>query len=415
METSHSRGSSSELDRIARDFVRLCFSLEDHCPGYIDAYFGPPELKEEGKRRKKSLPQIQEEASHLALELEKMEGGDPSRRARSLIVHLNSLAGKARLLQGISMSFDEESSLLYDATFLPLNLQDFRDIHSSLDSLLPGEGPLRERFQALREEFQVPPEKLSSLMERAIQEARLRTSQWISLPEWENFTFELVNNKPWSGYNWYKGNSQSLIQVNLDLPVYLDTIITLACHEGYPGHHLFNCLREEELYEKRGWVEFSVFPLFGSDALIAEGTANFAVEMVFPALEDRLRFESEVLCPLSGINPQRLELYENVLSEIRKLAYVQVEAARRYLDGLITREEALELLRNFRLLSSEEAEHSLRFIEYYRSYVINYKLGEDLVRSFVERQGGTGENSKKRWEVFVSLLANPTVPSDLQV
>ena len=36
-----------------------------------------------------------------------------------------------------------------------------------------------------------------------------------------------------------------MIQVNTDLPITIDRAIDLACHEGYPGHHVYNALLEK--------------------------------------------------------------------------------------------------------------------------------------------------------------------------
>lgn len=404
MKTFASQVPERELDQIAQEFVRLCFSLEKHSPGYVDAYFGLPEFKEKGFEARKSLSQIKQDASSLISRLEEIEHRKPSFRVKNLISHLRSLRFKAELLEGSSMTFDQESLALYGVRAPFFSLEDFQVAISHLETVLPGNGPIRERYQTLREEFRVPLEKLPSVMERAIQEARSRTSQWLSLPQGENFAFELVEDQPWSGYNWFKGNFQSLIQINTDLPIYLDLIISLACHEGYPGHHVFNCLREEEFYLKRGWVEFSLLPLFGPDALISEGSANYAIEMVFPSSRDLLQFEGQVLCSLAGLNPENLELYKNVLQIMKKLAYVQVEVARRYLDGKIDRNEAQEHLVRFRLLSPEEADHSLKFIEFYRSYVINYRVGEDLVKGFIEGHGGIPDYPLERWKLFRNLL-----------
>ena len=60
-------------------------------------------------------------------------------------------------------------------------------------------------------------------------------AQHVELPPGESFTVEYVTGKSWSGYNWYQGNYRSLIQVNTDLPIYIDRALDLACHEGYPG------------------------------------------------------------------------------------------------------------------------------------------------------------------------------------
>jgi hypothetical protein len=47
----------------------------------------------------------------------------------------------------------------------------------------------------------------------------------------------------------------------------------------------------------------------------------------------------------------------------------------------------------------------------YRSYVINYNLGQDLVRAYVERVAGS--DADRRWDVFAEMLASPTLPSSL--
>ena len=150
------------------------------------------------------------------------------------------------------------------------------------------------------QDFIIPKEKLNAVFSAAIKEARRRTHAQIDLPANENFVVEYVTDKSWSGYNWYQGKSQSLIQINTDLPIYIDRAIDLASHEGYPGHHVYNVLLEQHLVDERGWLEFSVYPLFSPQSLIAEGSANYGIEVAFPA-QDRLQFEQEVLFPLAGL------------------------------------------------------------------------------------------------------------------
>jgi hypothetical protein len=64
-------------------------------------------------------------------------------------------------------------------------------------------------------------------------------------------------------------------------------------------------------------------------------------------------------------------------------------------------------------MSPERAEQRVRFIEQYRSYVINYNLGEDLVRSYVEAQAGSAASPEIKWRIFGDLLASPKLPSEL--
>ena len=91
-----------------------------------------------------------------------------------------------------------------------------------------------------------------------------------------------------------------MIQVNTDLPITIDRAIDLACHEGYPGHHVYNASLEKALVRDRGWPEFSVYALFSPQSLVAEGSANHGVAVAFPGAE-RVAFERATLFPLATV------------------------------------------------------------------------------------------------------------------
>jgi len=201
-----------------------------------------------------------------------------------------------------------------------------------------------------------------------------------------------------------------LIQVNTDLPIYIGRAIDLGCHEGYPGHHTYNVLLERQLVRGNGWVEFTLSPLYGPQSLISEGSANYGIELAFPD-DERLAFESEVLFPLAGLDPKTAPRYHELSDLLAELDYAGNEAARDYLNGAITAAQAIDWLVAYGLYSRERAEQRLRFIETYRSYVINYNLGQDMVRDFVERAAGV--DLARRWAAFERLLSRPYTPSDL--
>jgi hypothetical protein len=220
-----------------------------------------------------------------------------------------------------------------------------------------------------------------------------------------------VTNKAWSGYNWYQGGFRSLIQVNTDLPIFIDRAIDLACHEGYPGHHVYNVLMEKALVRDRGWMEFTVYPLFSPQSLIAEGSANYGIDVAFP-LSERVDYEKRELFPLAGLDASAAEQYYRVQKLIDQASYAGNEAARRYLDGEIGEPAAIEWLTTYALMSEPRARQRVRFFDKYRSYVINYNFGKDLVRGYVERHARG--DARKRWEVFRDLLASPRLPSGLK-
>ncbi len=408
-------GGKARMNAVAESYVKLVLALGRHDADYVDSYYGPPAWKEEAGRVSRPLPEIHAEAEALLARLalipeprEEME----RLRHRYLVRQLSALRARSEMLSGRRFSFDEESRALYDAVAPTQAEEHFRAMRDELARLLPGTGSMGERYEAFRRDFTIPPAKLDAVFSAAIETGCARTKAHISLPAEERFRVEQVTGKSWSGYNWYQGKFHSLIQVNTDLPVYIDRAVDLACHEGYPGHHVYNVLIEKNLVRDRGWIEFSVYPLFSPQSLIAEGSANFGIEVAFPGPE-RTRFETEVLFPLAGLDPSRAAKYAEVQKLAEKSSYAGNEAALRYLNGEIDAKQAADWLEEYGFMTRPRAEQRVRFIDQYRSYVINYNLGKDLVRKWIEAQGGTADQPERRWKAFAKLLSSPRLPSDL--
>jgi len=395
--------------------VRLVLALGRHDPDYVDAYYGPPAWREDAARDTPPLSEILEAAIVLASRLATTtEARDELRRLRQryLARMIQSVAVRAEMLAGKRLSFDEESVALYDAVAPRHADALFQETREELGKELPGEGSILERYEAFKARFTIPLDRLERVFAAATEAARERTEAHIALPEGESFRVEYVTGKSWGGYNWYQGNFTSLIQVNTDLPIYIDRAIDLAAHEGYPGHHVYHSLCEKNLVRDRGWIEFTVYPLFSPQGMIAEGSANFGVDVVFPE-EERAEFERAFLFPLAGLDPDAAGPYERVRKLADRLAYAGNEAARRYLDGEMDAKSAADWLAEHALMPRVRAEQRVRFFDQYRAYVINYTIGKDLVRRYVESHGGTPENPQKRWEELARLLSSPRLPRDL--
>lgn len=405
-----------ELNSAAEKYVRLVLAVGEHDSNYVDAYYGPEKWREEVKAQHLSLTQIAEGAEALNSELQKEAAPQEEMlrlRKEYLLKQLSALRAYVGILQGNKLSFDEEAKALYDVAPPSYPLEHFLEIQKKIAALLPGKGALEERYTKFREAFIIPKEKLDSVLEAAIAEARKRTKAHMRLPDNETFTVEYVQGKSWGGYNWYKGGARSVIQINTDLPSYVDRAIDLACHEGYPGHHVYNALLEQHLVRERGWVEFTVYPLFSPQSLIAEGTANYGIEVAF-SRKEHMDFEKKVLYPLAGLNPDKAELYWQIADLIHQLNYARNEVARGYLDGKLSEDQAVSDLMQYELLDRDRAQKSLKFIKDYRSYVINYNIGQDLVQKYVESRGGDDQHPEKRWQIFEQLISSPRLPSGLK-
>ncbi|MEQ8924517.1 MAG: hypothetical protein RLO81_01825 [Fulvivirga sp.] len=407
------------MDTLAVKYVKLVLEIGQYNSDFVDAYYGPEEWKPTGKKLD-SIPikEFISRAEGLMQSVSEIDVKDSSAllkgRKAMFTKQLTAIKTKLEMIAGKTYDFDKEAQLLYDAEPPHYTEEHFDQLLSKLDSLVPGEGSLTERFNEFANEFIIPKDKLDTVFRVAIAEARKRTLANVALPENENFMLEYVTGKNWSGYNYYQGNFESLIQINVDHPIYIERAIDLACHEGYPGHHVFNALLEKNLVVDKGWKEFSVYPLFSPQSLIAEGSANFGIEVAFPGKE-RVDYEKNVLFPLAGLDSTKADLYYKVLDIKGKLNYAGNEAARNYLNGKITKEEAAKWLEKYSLSTPERALQRTGFFDQYRSYVINYNLGKDIVANYVEANGGTADNPKKRWDIFKELLSNPKTASDLRV
>ena len=403
---------AAQMSNLSERYVKLVLAVGVHDSDYVDAYYGPPEWRTAAAEERRSIADLDADAAawlrELADEVLPPGAAELERlRHRYLKTQGESLRARLSMLRGERLTFDEESAALYDAVAPVHSEEEFQGVLRELDARLPGRGPLLERYQAFRNGFEIPKQRLSAVFEAAIDGCRARTLEHIALPPGESFTIEYVTNKSWSGYNWYQGNYRSLIQINTDLPIYID----LACHEGYPGHHVYNVLLEQHLTRERGWQEFSVYALFSPQSLIAEGTANYGIEVAFPEAERR-RFERDVLFPAAGLDATRVDEYYDVLELVDKLSYAGNEAARRYRDGKIDASAAAKWIETYALYSAERAAQRVRFIDQYGAYVINYNLGKDLVASYVERHAG--EDPKRRWSEFAKLISSPRLPSELK-
>ena len=411
-----SAAAQNDMPKIAREYVRLVLAMGQHDKDYVDAYYGPDDLKKDAEGATLTLDAIATGVKALQSQVATLPAdADELGRLRQqyLEKQLSAVGARARMLKGERLTFDEESRALYDAVSPSYPDSHYQAMLDRLDKRFPGSGSLVERYDAWRRAFVIPREKLDTVFQAAIGGCRERTLAHVKLPENEHFTVEYVTNKSWSGYNWYQGNFRSLIQVNTDLPIYIDRAVDLACHEGYPGHHVYNALLEQHLVRARGWIEFTVYPLFSPQSLIAEGTANFGIEVAFPGRE-RVAYEQKTLFPLAGLDGGRAAEYYDVMALVDQLSYAGNEAARRYLDGQIDAATATAWLERYALMPRDRATQRIRFFDQYRSYVINYTYGKDLVRTFIESRGGTPSNPARRWAEFLKLLSSPRLPSGLR-
>ena len=325
------------------------------------------------------------------------------------------MSARVRMLKGERLSFDDESKALYDAVAPTYPDSHFQAVLDRLEKRFPGIGSLVERYDAWRRAFVIPREKLDTVFQAAIGACRERTLAHVALPAGEQFTVEYVTNKSWSGYNWYQGDFRSLIQVNTDLPIYIDRAIDLACHEGYPGpSRLQRAAREA--------------PGQGSRLDRVHRLSAFLAAVVDRRRHRELRHRGRVSRPASAWRSSRRrssrspgsirQARRGVLRRAWRWSISCRTPATRRRGATSTAQidaaAATAWLERYALMPHDRAAQRVRFFDQYRSYVINYNLGKDLVRTYIESRGGTPDHADRRWQEFEKLLSSPRLPSGLR-
>lgn len=403
------------LDAAAEKYLELALALSVHDPLFVVSYYGPTEARETAQAGSRALPEIGEQARRVAAAIGIHEQDEPAivaRRRAALRAQLMSVAVRADLLAGERLPFRQEAELVFGAPVPDLDARQYiTALHAKIDRIMPGTGLLADRIADFRKNFIIPRDRLPAVIEAAVQECRRRTLAVLDLTN-ERLEIEFASGVNWLTFNEYRGNGFSVIKINTDLPVHIDRAVEMGCHEGYPGHHVSNVLKERELVDKRGWREFTIQTLYSPETLVEEGTASYGVELVFP-FEERIEFERDVIFELAGFDRAQAHRYLELKALLDELAYADIEAARRYLDGEWDAGFTSQWLVNYRLLSPERARQRLAVFDTYRSFVAAGYLGRKLVREYVLRKAGAG-GSDAQWREFRGLLTNPVLPSDLR-
>ena len=402
-----------DINLLAERFVKLSLQIGQHCPYYVDAYYGPDEWKPPSEIVSLAIIFEQTELLVKAIQCLPVQTSESlNHRVAFLLIQVKSSRVYINRLRGQNLSFDDECAQLYDAKVPHYDLAHFDKILIELAALIPGKASLSQRLSDYRKNFVVPTDKLTTVFDAAIEEARRRTLLHIDLPAHENFKVELTNNQIWSAYNWYKGNSYSVIELNTDYPIQIERVVDLAAHEGYPGHHVFNAQIERHLVNGLGWMEYSIYNLYSPISLLAEGSANYGIEVVFP-WQERLDFERHTLFPLAGLDPTQVEQYYAIQKVLHRLSYADNMVAKQFIDGNINEQQAIALLIKYTLNNPERAKQRLAFIKHNRAYVVTYNYGQDLVGKYLAKQV-TNDSHQELWRVFSELLATPKMASMME-
>lgn len=405
--------SADAIDDFADRFIDLGLRFQNYdSSAYL--FLGDKALVTEAKADDVSLSDLLVSLERLHEEMSAYQTDDAvlSKRFKDLRGRVLAMQVRGKTLSGeIPRDFETEAKLTFDVTVPHYSEEHFVELAQRLDALIPGDDRLPQRVERFRDEFVIPPSKLKDVLSVAIEECRRRTKSYLNLPQDEHAELVLVTGMHWVGFTVYEGNSFSKILLNQEVPVHIERALELGCHEGYPGHHAHASMLQEEVINKRGWKEYELIQLIGPMAVMNEGAASYAVDLAFTRSE-RLAFERKYLLPLAGLEKTDLERYYHYIDIIDELNYARTEAARKYLYGGMSFDDAVQWLIDFGLETRGTATQRMRFIDAQRAYVVTYNYGKTLVKRYVEQEAG--EDLDARWEVFERVILTPMSPSELE-
>ena len=401
---------------LIRDYLMLGLRFDRIEEGYVDAFTGDPELRRLVADEPAPEPaQLVRQAERLLAELPQVPrssagpGGFTEQRAAFIGAHLRALACAARKFAGEPVGFVQEVRDYFDVEIARGDPDRYRAAHARLDEVLGGSGPLAERMEAHRSAEEIPPQRLEECIHAFSSALRDRVRASYPLPDNETVVYEVVTDKPWSGFNYYEGDYRSRVAVNADLKQQMSNLPRLVAHESYPGHHTEHCRKEAGLVGGLGQDEQTIFLVNTPQCLMAEGLADLALyAAVGPGWG---RWAAEIYADLGlrfdGERAEALSEASAALADVRQDAALMLHDEHRDAD------EVVAFLQRWLLVNDTRARQALRFLSspLWRAYTSTYVEGYRLLRGWLdERPAGVGLTER-----FGRLLDEPLIPSALRV
>jgi len=390
---------------VVRDYLALGLRLGRHIEGFVDCWFGDPELFRQVAAEPLTPPATLVGAAE-ELQARLPDSGLAAARQRFLAAQLTALECSARRLAGEEIPFKTEVASYFEVEIAIGSLDRYAAVHAEIDALLPGGGPLRDRVEAFYERNVVPPSLLLRAVRSVSDQLRARVRELHQLPASETVEYEVVTDKPWNAFNRYLGSYRSGVALNARAGRTIAALPLMVTHEAYPGHHTDHCVKEARLVLGRGEEEHAIALVNTPQCLVAEGMAELGDSVVLAAGWGpwTASLLAEVGVRIDG------ELVERMLPLVRHLLPVRQDAAILLHDRGATADEAVEYVQRWLLLPQDRAEQMVRFLTdpLWRAYSTTYIEGSRLVGEWL----AAGPDVRSRYR---SLLAEQYLPSDLVV
>ncbi|WP_278313272.1 DUF885 domain-containing protein [Lolliginicoccus levis] len=404
--------STAPTEGLVYDYLRLGLRFDRIEEGFVDAYTGDPALRREVLDEPSPQPaRLAAEAQRLRADIDQSDL--PPQRREFISMHLRALECSGRKLAGEEVGFIDEVRDYFDVEIGLGDPDRYRQAHRELDDLLPGEGDLAERMRAHRASEEIPPERLDECVAALSSALRDIVRTRFGLPTGEQVVFDVVTDKPWSGFNYYEGGFRSTVAINADLRQHTSSLPHLIAHEAYPGHHTEHCHKDIALVEQ-GQAEQALFLVNTPQCLMAEGLADLALHAA--AGEQWGSWAQDIYADLGirfdGERAQRIATAASGLLAVRQDAAIMLHDRHEHID------EVAAFLQRWLLITPQRSRQTLRFLTspLWRAYVSTYVEGYQLLRDWLRLDAAstTGRGDPATGERFARLLDEPLLPGALR-
>jgi hypothetical protein len=393
-------------DSLVRRYLLLGLGFDRLEEGFVDAFTGDPALRQQVENATKPDPGVLARTAR-ELRAELPASGLNAERAHFIDVHLRALECSGRKFAGEEIGFVDEVEAYFDVRISKGNEDAYGDAHHLMGEVLPGPGKLVERVQAHRKADEIPAAKLAECVDAMSSALRDLVRGTFPLPASETVEYEVVGDKPWSGFNYYLGDYRSKVAINSDLPQFMANLPRLIAHESYPGHHTEHCRKEAGLVGA-GQLEQTLFLVNTPQCLMAEGLADLALEAIVG--HDWGLWAQEIYADLGlafdGEKAQQLSAASGQLISVRQDAALMLH------DEGRSHDDVAGFLERWSLSTPERARQSLRFLSspLWRAYTSTYVEGYRLLGGWLDQAATPADRTDR----FRRLLDEPLVPSSLR-
>jgi len=397
-----------EAATLIREYLLLGLRFDRIEEGYVDSFTGDPALRKAVASEPAPDPAELARTAQRLLEAVPHADGLDVQRADYLAAHLKALACAGRKFAGEDVGFVDEVREYFDVDIVKGDPERYRDAHRRIDAALGGSGPLADRMQAYRAGEEIPPERLEECIHAFSSALRDRVRAEYPLPDAETIVYEVVTDKPWSGFNYYEGDYRSTVAVNADLKQQMSNLPRLVAHESYPGHHTEHCRKEAGLVERGGQAEQTIFLVNTPQCLMAEGLADLALYAAIGP--DWGAWAAEIYADLGlrfdGERAQAVSEASATLADVRQDAALMLHDEHRDVDDVAA------FLQRWLLTTDTRARQSMRFLSspLWRAYTSTYVEGYRLLHGWLEARPAEVTLTQR----FGRLLDEPLIPSSLR-